>query len=397
MVLAVLVAATGCDGVSPSTVGSAPAGAAGASTAGAGGGAGSSGDSGSANGGSSGVSSGSGGAAGSAGVGGLSPDDSSSWTWEPCGTIPSTEVPEYMEYEVGSPIVGGHPRVTGALGSRWNMTGLAMSADGLSLVSMGGVTLVWNVASDFSASSAIYVDRASPEWPKVDISPDGRWIAISGDGRRIVSRSGLQAVGFESNSGILEPCFPIELRFSPDGQWLAGAGWGGGIGVFRVADLEASAAPGLGTLDPTASIPASCVVNPELANLRTATRSAFTPDGRTLVTETGGRYATADWQELEGPHMDPALHSLRGGFEVSALGSTLVSDCPSDLACRSYPAPFPKFSPDGHWIVAGATLTHVSGVGRDLDASALVGIFAPNGDVIAAGADNSLTRYCKIE
>ena len=32
-----------------------------------------------------------------------------------------------------------------------------------------------------------------------------------------------------------------------------------------------------------------------------------------------------------------------------------------------------------------------------LDATALVGIFVPNGDVIAAGADSSLTRYCKRE
>jgi hypothetical protein len=32
-----------------------------------------------------------------------------------------------------------------------------------------------------------------------------------------------------------------------------------------------------------------------------------------------------------------------------------------------------------------------------LDATALAGIFAPNGDVIAAGSDNSLTRYCKTD
>lgn len=71
-----------------------------------------------------------------------------------------------------------------------------------------------------------------------------------------------------------------------------------------------------------------------------------------------------------------------GGFEVSADGRQLVSDCvyPSGLEterCSSRAGTFPKFSREGHWIVAGATLTHVSGETRVLDASALVGIFAP--------------------
>jgi WD40 repeat protein len=310
-------------------------------------------------------------------------------------------VPIGIQYEVGSAIEGGHPRVTGY--SRWNITSLAMSADGLTLVSMGGVTLVWDVASDFSASRAIYVDYGSPEWPKVDISPDGRWIAISGDGRRVVSRTGLRPAGFATSFEAPDPCFPIELRFSPDGEWLAGAGWTGAIDVFRMADLDALAPSGFEDLDPISSIPANCGPGaPAVINVGTATRSAFTPDGRTLVTETGARYATADWQQLDGRVTDPALHGLRGGFEVSALGSTLVSDCTyySDIdshQCPPHAAPFPKFSPEGHWIVAGATLSHLSGDTRVLDASALVGIFAPNGDVIAAGADNSLTRYCKVE
>jgi WD40 repeat protein len=305
-----------------------------------------------------------------------------------------------MRYEIGSAIDGGHPRTSDM--DLWGITGLAMSADGLTLVSMGGATLVWDVASDFSASRAIYVDHGSPEWPKVDVSPDGRWIAISGDGRRVVSRTGLVEFGFGSSFDAPDPCFPIELRFSPDGEWLAGAGWTGAIDVFRMADLEERATSGGGTLDATSSITANCAPgNPLVTGVRTATRSSFTPDGRTLVTEAGARYSTTDWQLLGGAVMDPAPHGLLGSFEVSVNGGSLVSDCAVDVESRArdcrYGAPFPKYSPEGHWYVAGATLTHVSGETRVLDETAFVGIFAPNGDVIAAGADNSLTRYCKVE
>lgn len=354
--------------------------------------------SGGANGGSGGI--GGAGAAGASGAGGLAPEDSRTWNWEPCGTIPSTEVSPYMRYEVGSAVEGGHPRTIDMV--RWGITGLAMSADGLTLVSMGGATLVWDVAFDFSASTAIYVHDGAPERPRIEISPDGLWIAISGDGRLVIPRSGLEVVGFGGAEIVNEACFPAELRFSPDGEWLAGAGWTGAIDVFRVADVEPLASSGGGVLEPTTSMPATCVAgNGVVPSGLTTTRSAFTPDGRTLVTEAGSRYATSDWR-LEGAVMNPAPHGLRGGFEVSAIGGTLVSDCRYGVdtdseVCAPYAAPFPKFSAEGHWIVAGATLTHVSGETRVLDAAALVGIFAPNGDVIAAGADNSLTRYCKVE
>jgi hypothetical protein len=345
--------------------------------------------------GASGTSLGGAGTAGSAsGAGSVTPDES--WTWAACGTIPSTEVAGTTQYEPGSAIIGGHPYVPGYT-SRWRMTGLAMSADGRTLVSMGGVVLAWAVEADFSASRATYVDHASPEWPKLDVSPDGRWIAISGDGRRVVSRSGAPWHQLGSSFDVPEPCFPVDLRFSADGQWFAGAGWGGDIEVFRMADLE-TALPG--ALEPIATLPVSC--GPlESWGGGAAMRIAFTIDGQALVTEAGGRYQAGDWHTLV-PSGGPSPHGLRGGFEVSAYGAPLVSDCSHDqrtdeYECEPYAAPFPKFSPTGRWIVAGATLTHASGGTRVLDATARVGIFAPNGDVIAAGADSSLTRYCKIE
>jgi hypothetical protein len=415
--LALLVSGVGCGGISRnkseaadperSSGGTGTVGATGGSSAVPGGtGAvgvtgGSSGVSGAGSGGVAGSSAGAGGGAGgnAGGAGGLSTEDSRRWTWEPCGTIRSTLVPPATECELGGTLAGGHPFVPDD--SSWRMTGLAMSADGRTLVSMGGVTLAWDVRTDFSSSVATCVTNAAPEWPKVDVSPDGRWIAISGDGRRVVSRQGVPAAGFAAAIDVPAPCFPIELRFSPDGAWLAGAGWSGAIDVFRMTDLEAIAMSGGGQLEPSASLLSTCAPeNASSSGVRTAMRSAFTPDGRTLVTELGGEYTTDTWRVVDDPFGVPAPHGLRGGFEVSALGTTLVSDCDASsgtLACHPYGAPFPKFSAEGHWIVAGATLEHVTGAAIVLDASALVGIFAPNGDVIAAGADNSLTRYCKIQ
>jgi hypothetical protein len=54
---------------------------------------------------------------------------------------------------------------------------------------------------------------------------------------------------------------------------------------------------------------------------------------------------------------------------------------------------FPKFSPDGSMVIAGGLLYGLGG--RTFDPDALVGTFAPNGDVIVAHADNSITRYCR--
>jgi hypothetical protein len=56
----------------------------------------------------------------------------------------------------------------------------------------------------------------------------------------------------------------------------------------------------------------------------------------------------------------------------------------------------PRFSSDGHWIVAAGTLLHLpSGETRAFDANATEALFAPNGDVIAGETDGSLVRFCR--
>jgi hypothetical protein len=346
---------------------------------------------------------GAGGTGGTAGrgAGGRGGEDSGHWTWAACGVIPSTEVdPGRVQYAPGTAITGGHPYVPDS--NLWEMTGLAMSADGLTLVSMGGVTLAWDVAPDFSSSRATVVGHARPEWPKVDVSPDGRWIAISGDGRAVYSRNGEGTEPLKAPIvfDVAEPCFPLELRFSPDGQWIAGAGWDGVINVYRTSELRVPLEPTAEAVEPVASLPQKCgpvvEVLPGLM-IGPTMRSAFSPDGLTLVTEAGSVYRTSDWQPVVESDLAPAPHGLRGGFEVSATGRHLISDGTrgNALPWGQFAAPFPKYSSDGQWFLAGATVAHVSSRWYVLDPAALVGIFAPNGDIIAAGADNSITRYCR--
>jgi len=55
-----------------------------------------------------------------------------------------------------------------------------------------------------------------------------------------------------------------------------------------------------------------------------------------------------------------------------------------------------KFSPEGNWVVSGATLLHLpDGEQRTFDAQSVLATFAPNGDIIALLADSSLARYCR--
>ena len=340
------------------------------------------------------------GTTGTAGTAGTTHADnqSAAWSWTACGAIPSTEVPLSTQYSYspGDAVVGGYPRA--AFPATPHITALAMSADGLTLVSMGGVTLVWDVAPVFSDSRASYVTTGAAERPRVEVSPDGRWLAIFGDGRVLVSRDGVPGPSF--TFGV--ECWPAEARFSPDGQWLVGSHFGPGIDVYRVADFEG--ALGDGQLQPVRSLPASCGEPTSYGPPLGATaRVAFTPDGRRLETETGAQFSTDDWQLVAEGGGAPSPHGFNGNFEVSADGASLTSDCPYDsdtgsLRCAPEAAPFPRFSPDGSWIVAGGTLRHV-GSERTLvlDPTAVVGIFAPNGDVIAASADNSLTRYCRAD
>lgn len=340
----------------------------------------------------------------------LSPDQAT-WTWSACGTIASTPWSSqmYSDFQVlvrpGDAVAGGHPMADegdAIQWSHWHITALAMSADGRSLVSMGGVTLVWDVAPAFQDSRAVYVGPGTPEWPRVNLSPDGQWLAISGDGWRLTSRAGARGPWLAGNQG----CWPGEAKFSPDGKWLVQT-YGPGLNVYGVESFAHAADT---ELQPLATLPAPCGQG-RLEGQGSTTRFAFTPDGAQLVTETGAHFSTADWSSVTAaPHL-PVPHTYNGEFEVAADGATLLSDCEFNspttagaaepgvtTECSPFGARSPRFSPDGSWMVAGGMLSHFASKTQQLlDPLAEVAIFAPNGDIIAADKDNSLTRYCKTD
>jgi Tol biopolymer transport system component len=155
-------------------------------------------------------------------------------------------------------------------------------------------------------------------------------------------------------------------------------------------------------------------------------KAVFSPDERWMATSVPALYRTGDraddWQTLWSK--EPALLPRsfddytfdQWGQEVRFspdLTMLLVSRCRkwtcqarlfavadgAELAdLPALTAPHPSFSPEGHWLVAGATLLHLpSGTVRSLDTTGTtaVAIFAPNGDIIAGSSDQTLRRYCR--
>jgi WD40 repeat protein len=234
----------------------------------------------------------------------LSPDGASGVTSDPGESIVAV-----VDLESGRmDLLGGPPP-----SSFGRMTGLAVSADGRTLASLGGAVLAWHLAPQFEESRAQYLFSAGLERPEVEVSPDGRWISASGDGRIVGSTSG--EILFPPYGNPPNPCWPLEFRFSPDGKWAAGAGLNQGIEVFRMSAVE-----GTGRMDLAQNLFADCTVSHIGIPIRFSERVAFTSDGEYLETETGKRYRTSDWQQVSEGSGNPVPHQMLGSLELSSTG-----------------------------------------------------------------------------
>jgi hypothetical protein len=200
------------------------------------------------------------------------------------------------------------------------------------------------------------------------------------------------------SSGATNPCIWLQLKFSPDSRFVAGSGQGRSIEVFRTGDFARVAA-----------------ISTPVCNVRIA----FSTTTSTIMTSELVRYSTDTWRPTEqassssgssefGPFDDIVLSEGDLNVAFSSGCEQVFEDAREREVCRTtvtgpnaadlsaLDAPFPSFSPEGHWLVAGNRLVHLpSGETRVFDETAGVSIFAPNGDIVAGTRDGSLTRYCR--
>ena len=290
---------------------------------------------------------------------------------------------------------------------------LALSRDGSLLVSN-----VWTFAAfGFKlaprfADSRVIWSAAVELNLEVDVSADGKTVAVAGDGRALYG-------GLDGRIVWPSPppppdvapgiCLPVRLRFSPKMTWLAGNNYARVVDVFDVRDLSRGTPP-----VPLVHLPAGCDA------------VAFSRDDGLMATSGAALYRTAPnadgWLKLWSaavpapPRDDLIVDGLANDVSFSPdEAQLLVSRCnESTNGCfvsllsietgaivRELPelqAPHPSFSPEGSWIVAGGTLLHLSsGDVRKLDPdlATTTALFTPDGDIIAGSADDVLTRYCR--
>ena len=288
-----------------------------------------------------------------------------------------------------------------------SISDLALSGDGglLVLQTFAGPAFVLRLAASLEDSVTLW-PMSSSLGLTADISASGTFAATSGDERQLYRVEDGARIWDSVPSPTVGPgCTGTQLRLSPTGRWAAGTG-DSNMDVF----LTASAMP----WQLAAVLPSGC-----------QDAAVFSRDESLMATSTPALYRTGEqprewrpvWAKIPAPLPDTSTGSLAGwGNEVRFSPDEtklLVSQCQAwtcdarlygledGALLQSLPAltaPHPSFSPEGHWVVAGATLQHLpSGATRAFDASGnvTVAIFTPNGDIIAGASDQSITRYCR--
>jgi hypothetical protein len=294
------------------------------------------------------------------------------------------------------------------------MRSLAVTPDGATLVSLGPEALRWRLAERFEDSVPSFV-AYPPFLSRAELSPDGRWAAFAGDGFSVRSLEGPRKA-WDIPPGSDVSCVWLQCRFSPDGQWLVGNGYEHALELFRVTDFDQGVPP-----EPPTPVWQSAERGcPTLASVPTAYALSIGADGGgasswpnidlgpTTEADVMGRSPDVRWpfdDYVIAPNGRDRIRSF--GCSLSDAGepvaphgysceTTLSSATWGDGALHDLTAPFPSFSPESHWVVAGPTLIHLpSRETRSLSASTRVALFLPNGDLVAGESDASLVRYCR--
>jgi WD40 repeat protein len=281
---------------------------------------------------------------------------------------------------------------------------LAISPDGTRLVTSGssdgaGQSLLWDVSANFEQTTIL--GHLPVELPlEVDFSPDGKKVAVTGDGWGLFSAEaeGPPLVSTPPPPSVsLDDCWFNFARFSSHGNWLVRGSYGGAFNVFD-ADLAST----------RASLPTS----------RCNGRASFNSTDTLLATSGPELYRTSDWSRVWPQDVIPRPSDTLGSsffddvrftpddksllltsctrydeqctHALYDLNGTLIRKLPELTGVRAV------FSREGHWIVSGNALLHVpTNELRSFEQKARLSTFAPNGDIVSVLSDNTLARYCR--
>lgn len=319
------------------------------------------------------------------------------------------DIPGLLDLETAFvEVLSGHAALERSPGG---MTGgLSLSQDGSLLASHGLEVLVFELAEKFEESVPTYHGDWGAERPSVEISPDGHWLSVFGDGRLVQdlkqNRLPTWLADDPSDADASNPCWP-EARFSPDGEWVAGVTWLPELTLYRTADL---------TRDPDAMDPSSFIQPAVTIPLARCANVAFSADGKQLLTSDLARFTlsgelvaagktsqvdtSADYRRFS----DRTETSRDGRWLVTSQCYLLTGPCTTTLytadgqlvrKLSKLSSRFPSFSADGEWIGAGNKLLHLqSDTVVTMEPNVVGLVFHPKGDIIAATSDFDLLKYC---
>ncbi|HYO95830.1 MAG TPA: WD40 repeat domain-containing protein [Polyangiaceae bacterium] len=329
----------------------------------------------------------------------LGPIDSDGSRVASVTTVEGTTVITIRELATGDAL-----RVDAALSSSEPLQGLAISPDGSQLAVGKDIAVLWSIAPDFADSQQRDIGPVH-HLQDVEFSPASE-LLVSGNGPRMYSAEATRLVEEVSLAErVYQGCERRTLRASPANRWLALVQQNGAVSVRDRA------------------LNGSTVATIETSQCNT--RAAFSSDERYLATTEAALYRTSDWSRVwSKPRIDfPGLSALGAPEEdlyqdvafLSGDTQLLVSHCegkPGPDTCRytlrsvadgalirelpQLGAHRASVSPESHWVAAGNVLLHLpTDTVRTLDPAPSLSVFTPEGDLIGAGDDGTLTRYCR--
>lgn len=294
--------------------------------------------------------------------------------------------------------------IEAAASSSEPLQGLAISPDGSQLAVGKDIAVLWSIAPDFADSQQRDIGPVH-HLQDVEFSPASE-LLVSGNGPRMYSAEATRLVEEVSLAErVYQGCERRTLRASPANRWLALVQQNGAVSVRDRA------------------LNGSTVATIETSQCNT--RAAFSSDERYLATTEAALYRTSDWSRVwSKPRIDfPGLSALGAPEEdlyqdvafLSGDTQLLVSHCegkPGPDTCRytlrsvadgalirelpQLGAHRASVSAESHWVAAGNVLLHLpTDTVRTLDPAPSLSVFTPEGDLIGAGDDGTLTRYCR--